>query len=126
MPSEPVPVTALADKEVYTADGARVGRVTDVVVDLDGETPVELALSDVAEGTVGGLPSGAAGVRVPFRLVRGVNDVVVLRAAASEAALPLPGSRDDGPAASDEAGPAGAPPSSEGGPSETDDGDPIV
>jgi sporulation protein YlmC with PRC-barrel domain len=93
MASDTTPVTDLADKEVFTADGARVGRVIDVLVDLEAETPVTLALSDVAEQTVGGLPAGAAGVRVPFRLVRGVGDVIVLRSAAREAALPLPGGR---------------------------------
>mgnify|MGYP006277259387 CR=1 FL=1 len=103
MPSDTTPVTALASKEVFTADGARVGRVTDVVVDLEADVPVALALSDVAEGTVGGLPGGAAGVRVPFRLVRGVGDAVVLRSAAHEAALPLPGGRDDGRSADDAA-----------------------
>ncbi|MFC7096526.1 PRC-barrel domain-containing protein [Halobaculum marinum] len=96
MASDPTPVTDLADKEVFTADGARVGRVTDVIVDLQAEAPVELALADVTERTVGGLPASAAGVRVPFHLVRGVGDVVVLRSAAHEAPLPLPGGRDDG------------------------------
>ncbi|SHH60157.1 PRC-barrel domain-containing protein [Halobaculum gomorrense] len=93
MPSDTTPVTDLASKEVFTADGARVGRVIDVLVDLEADVPVALALSDVDEGTVGGLPNGAAGVRVPFRLVRGVGDVIVLRSAAHEAALPLPGGR---------------------------------
>ncbi|WP_348608506.1 PRC-barrel domain-containing protein [Halobaculum rarum] len=96
MPSDTTPVTDLASKEAFTADGARVGRVTDVLVDLESDAPVALALSDVAEGTVGGLPGGAAGVRVPFRLVRGVGDAIVLRSAAREAALPLPGGRNDG------------------------------
>ncbi|MXR42100.1 hypothetical protein GRX01_12215 [Halobaculum sp. WSA2] len=101
MVSDTTPVTDLASKEVFTADGARVGRVADVLVDLEADAPVALALSDVAEGTVGGLPAGAAGVRVPFRLVRGVGDVIVLRSAAREAALPLPGGRDDGSGAGD-------------------------
>ncbi|GAA0209488.1 PRC-barrel domain-containing protein [Halobaculum roseum] len=96
MPSDTTPVTDLASKEVFTADGARVGRVIDVLVDLEADAPVALALSDVDEGTVGGLPSGAAGVRVPFRLVRGVGDVIVLTSAAHEAALPLPGGRGGG------------------------------
>ncbi|QZX98689.1 PRC-barrel domain-containing protein [Halobaculum rubrum] len=105
MPSDTTPVTDLASKEVFTADGARVGRVTDVLVDLEADAPVALALSDVVEGTVGGLPAGAAGVRVPFRLVRGVGDVIVLRSAAHEAALPLPGGHDDGPQGGDAADP---------------------
>ena len=103
MSSDTTPVTDLASKEVFTADGARVGRVTDVLVDLEADTPVALALSNVAEETVGGLPGGAAGVRVPFRLVRGVGDVVVLRSAAREAALPLPGGREDGQQGGDDA-----------------------
>ncbi|MFC7069091.1 PRC-barrel domain-containing protein [Halobaculum lipolyticum] len=114
MESDPAPVTDLARKEVFTADGARVGRVTDVIVDLQRETPVELALSDVAERTVGGLPDGAVGVRVPFDLVRGVGDVIVLRSAAHEAPLPLPGGRDADGDADDGDGP------------DADDGDPIV
>lgn len=117
MLSDPAPVTDLARKEVFTADGARVGRVTDVIVDLEGETPVVLALSDVAERTVGGLPDDAAGVRVPFELVRGVGDVIVLRSAAHEAPLPLPGGRGASDAA-DAADADGAP--------DTDDDDPIV
>jgi len=103
MPSDTTPVTDLAGKEVFTADGARVGRVTDVLVDLESDAAVSLALSDVAEETVGGLPGGAEGVRVPFRLVRGVGDAIVLRSAAREAALPLPGGRDDGPQGGDAA-----------------------
>ncbi|MFC7137365.1 PRC-barrel domain-containing protein [Halobaculum litoreum] len=85
MASDPAPVTDLASKAVFTADGARVGRVTDVIVDLEAETPVALAVGDVAERTVGGLPAAAAGVRVPFRLVGGIGDVIVLRTAAHEA-----------------------------------------
>ncbi|QZP38618.1 PRC-barrel domain-containing protein [Halobaculum magnesiiphilum] len=127
MPSDTTPVTDLASKEVFTADGARVGRVIDVLVDLEADAPVALALSDVDEETVGGLPNGAAGVRVPFRLVRGVGDVIVLRSAAHEAALPLPGGRgggsgisaDDGDGSPDRDAPT------DGGDASTGD-DPIV
>jgi len=129
MSSDPTPVTALADREVYAADGARVGRVVDVVVDLGANRAVALALGDVAERTVGALPADASGVRVPVRLVRGVGDAVVLSVDAGGAALPLPGSRaDDGavaatgePAADDDR-PAGAVDGDDAG----GDGDPIV
>ena len=123
MASDTTPVTDLANKEVFTADGARVGRVTDVIVDLEGETPVVLALANVAERTVGGLPAAAAGVRVPFELVRGVGDVVVLRSAAHEAPLPLPGGRDGDSSAGD---PSAGDASATGEDADADPGDPIV
>ncbi|MFC6786109.1 PRC-barrel domain-containing protein [Halobaculum halobium] len=110
MPSDTTPVTDLANTAVFTADGARVGRVTDVLVDLESGGSVALALSDVAEETVGGLPSAAAGVRVPYRLVRGVGDAIVLRSAAREAALPLPGARGDGRAPDTDPGDRDDPP----------------
>lgn len=119
MASDPAPVTDLASKAVFTADGARVGRVTDVIVDLEAETPVALAVGDVAERTVGGLPAAAAGVRVPFRLVGGIGDVIVLRTAAHEAPLPLPGGGDGEPTGAEGDGAAG-----DGG--ADGDGDPIV
>ncbi|UIO99238.1 PRC-barrel domain-containing protein [Halobaculum sp. CBA1158] len=96
MASDSTPVTALADKQVYTADGERVGRVVDVVVDLMDAGEVSLALADVERRTLGTLPSESAGLTIPFRYVRGVNDAVVLRISAREAAFPLPGSRDRG------------------------------
>lgn len=101
MSADPTPVTDLADREVYTADAVRVGRVVDVVVDLLEGTPVALAVADVSEDALGGPPDGAAGLRVPMSSVRGVGDAVVLRVTAREAALPLPG----GPGTGGGAGP---------------------
>ncbi|WP_277555429.1 PRC-barrel domain-containing protein [Halobaculum limi] len=99
MASDTAPVTDLANKPVFTADGWRVGHVVDVILDLDTGAPVALAIEDVETQTVGGLPADASGVRVPYRLIRGVGDVVVLAASAREAAFPLPGSRDAASAA---------------------------
>ncbi|QLG27170.1 PRC-barrel domain-containing protein [Halorarum halophilum] len=72
------PVTALADKEVYAADGRYVGRVVDIVVELETSERPALALQDVNEPIVGTFPEDAAGLRVPYRDVRAVGDVVVL------------------------------------------------
>lgn len=120
MASDTAPVTDLANKRVFTADGWRVGRVVDVVLDLDTGGPVALAIGDVETQTVGGLPAEASGVRVPYRLIRGVGDVVVLAASAREAAFPLPGSRDGASAAD------GADGRRDVGTADADGNDPIV
>ncbi|WP_435125280.1 PRC-barrel domain-containing protein [Halobaculum sp. D14] len=100
MPVGPeTPLTYLADKTVFTADGYRVGRVVDVVIDLEGDGAPALALGDVDEDTVGQLPDDAAGVRIPYRGIRGVEDAVVLRWRIADAARSLdsaPGSGPDG------------------------------
>jgi sporulation protein YlmC with PRC-barrel domain len=89
MPVGPrVPVTDLAGKAVYASDGAYVGRVVDLVLDLHVGGAPALALGDVNEAVVGALPDGAAGVRVPYRDVRAVEDAVVLAPRTGEAVVP--------------------------------------
>ena len=96
MPVGPrVPVTDLAGKQVYASDGAYVGRVVDLVVDLHSGGPPALALGDVNESVAGALPPGASGVRVPYRDVRAVNDVVVLAPHTGRAVVPAADPRGD-------------------------------
>lgn len=81
----PTPVTALADREVYAADGYYVGRVVDIVVELETSERPALALQDVNESVVGTLPDDAVGIRIPYRAVRAVDDIVVLSKPVGEA-----------------------------------------
>jgi len=63
---------------VYTAAGNRVGEAVDLVLDLFEARVVAVLVEDVATGLAETVPADAAGVRVPFRYVAGIDDAVVL------------------------------------------------
>ena len=63
---------------VYTAAGVRFGEAVDLVLDLH-ETRVDAVLVEDVPTVPDGVDSAdAAGIRVPYRYVAGIDDVVVL------------------------------------------------
>jgi len=69
---------ALADlrgKEVYLPDGRRLGLVHDCVIDIDDWSCTHLFVNECERGIV----EDGVHVAVPWRWVRAMNDVVILR-----------------------------------------------
>jgi sporulation protein YlmC with PRC-barrel domain len=63
---------------VYTAAGVRFGEAVDLVLDLHEARVVDVLVEDVPTVPDGVDSADAAGVRVPYRYVAGIGDVVVL------------------------------------------------
>ena len=68
-------VTAVRGKEVFLPDGRRLGRVHDAVIDLEGMSCSHLFVTE----TTPELVEQCIDVAVPWRWIRGVGDIVVLR-----------------------------------------------
>jgi sporulation protein YlmC with PRC-barrel domain len=63
---------------VYTAAGVRFGEAVDLVLDLHETRVAAVLVEDVPTVPDGVDSADAAGVRVPYRYVAGIDDVVVL------------------------------------------------
>ncbi|RDZ51777.1 photosystem reaction center subunit H [Haloferax sp. Atlit-10N] len=70
------PIPSIEGRPVYTASGARLGEAVDLCVDLDADRVTALLVS--VEDPPEGLEVGPRGVRVPFKWIRGMADIVVL------------------------------------------------
>ena len=68
-------MTELRGREVILPDGRRLGMVHDTVVDFDGWTCSHLFVSDTSPDLV----EGAIHIAIPWRWVRAVNEIVLLR-----------------------------------------------
>ncbi len=79
-------IASIRGKEVYLPDGRKLGTVHDAVIDLDGMACSHLFVV----GTPASLVEQSIDVAVPWRWVRGVGEVVVLRWF-PPAPIPLPG-----------------------------------
>ena len=75
---EPVPIPSVGETPVYTADGHYFGDVVDLALDLETAQAEALLVGNVDTDRFGPLPDGAEGVRVPYRYVRSIGDIVVL------------------------------------------------
>ncbi|MDE1820257.1 MAG: PRC-barrel domain-containing protein [Euryarchaeota archaeon] len=70
-----VEITQLVDRDVYTPDGRHLGKVTNIVLDVEGGRADGLFVAEPSEYLV----EGSRGVNVPFRWVAAVNDVILLK-----------------------------------------------
>ena len=70
-----VEITQLVDRDIYTPDGRHLGKVTNVVLDIEGGRADGLFVSEPSEYLV----EGSRSVNVPFRWVAAVNDVILLK-----------------------------------------------
>ena len=68
-------MTELRGRDVFLPDGRRLGMVHDTVVDFDGWTCSHLFVSDTSPDLV----EGAIHIAIPWRWVRAVNEIVLLR-----------------------------------------------
>ncbi|HIB59961.1 MAG TPA: hypothetical protein EYN46_04430 [Candidatus Poseidoniales archaeon] len=68
-------MTALRGRAVFLPDGRRLGMVHDTVVDFDGWTCSHLFVRDTSPELV----EGAIHIAIPWRWVRAVNEIVLLR-----------------------------------------------
>jgi sporulation protein YlmC with PRC-barrel domain len=70
-----VEMTQLIDRDVYTQEGRLLGRVTNVVLDVEGARIDGLYIAEPN----GLLVEGERSVNVPFRWVSAVSDVILLK-----------------------------------------------
>jgi sporulation protein YlmC with PRC-barrel domain len=68
-------VTNLIGVEIFSDRGYRLGAVNDVIVDFDSQTIYGLYV----EKTNDGLVEDGVSVLVPYRWVRAVGDVIILK-----------------------------------------------
>ncbi|MGC8562155.1 MAG: PRC-barrel domain-containing protein [Thermoplasmata archaeon] len=68
-------VTNLIGLEIFSDKGYRLGSVNDVIVDFDSQTIYGLYV----ERTNDGLVEDGVSVLVPYRWVRAVGDVIILK-----------------------------------------------
>ncbi|EQB66043.1 MAG: PRC-barrel protein [Thermoplasmatales archaeon I-plasma] len=68
-------VTNLIGLEIFSDKGYRLGSVNDVIVDFDAQTIYGLYV----ERTNDGLVEDGVSVLVPYRWVRAVGDVIILK-----------------------------------------------
>ena len=68
-------MTELRGRDVFLPDGRRLGMVHDTVVDFDVWTCSHLFVHDTSPDLV----EGAIHIAIPWRWVRAVNEIVLLR-----------------------------------------------
>jgi len=69
-------ISTLFGLRVYTDEGRYVGKVEDVVIDLNGRYVKGLALGDYNKVLI---DSRAPGIIIPYRLVKSVGDIVLVK-----------------------------------------------
>lgn len=69
-------ISSLFGLNVYTDEGRYVGRVEDVVIDIESRQIRGLALQDYNKSLI---ESRAIGVILPYRIVKSVGDIVIVK-----------------------------------------------
>jgi sporulation protein YlmC with PRC-barrel domain len=69
-------ISTLFGLKVYTDEGRYVGKVDDVLIDIDQRLIKGLAVGDYNKSII---DSKAPGVIIPYRLVKSVNDIVIIK-----------------------------------------------
>jgi sporulation protein YlmC with PRC-barrel domain len=69
-------ISTLFGLKVYTDEGRYVGKVDDVLIDPDQRLIKGLAVGDYNKSII---ESKAPGVIIPYRLVKSVNDIVIIK-----------------------------------------------
>ena len=70
-------ISELYTMQVYTEKAVHVGEVENVVIDVDGKKIESLAVGKLNPELLD--LKGFKGVRVPFRIVRAIGDIVIIR-----------------------------------------------
>ncbi|WP_456327342.1 PRC-barrel domain-containing protein [Archaeoglobus sp.] len=69
-------ISALLGLKIYTDEGRYVGVVKDLVLDVENRRIKSLAISDFNKTLI---DSKAKGVLIPYRLVKAVGDIVIVK-----------------------------------------------
>ncbi|ADB58778.1 PRC-barrel domain-containing protein [Archaeoglobus profundus] len=69
-------ISTLLGLKVYTDEGRYVGVVKDLVLDVENRRIKSLAISDYNKTLIN---SKAKGVLIPYRLVKAVGDIVIVK-----------------------------------------------
>ncbi len=69
-------ISSLFGLNVYTDEGRYVGRIEDVVIDIERRQIRGLALQDYNRSII---ESKAIGVILPYRIVKSVGDIVIVK-----------------------------------------------
>ena len=74
----PQEITTLVGREVYTKNGAFVGEVEDLRLDMDRQGVTGLALHEVNDELFDADVRSSRGVILPYRWVQAVGDIVIV------------------------------------------------
>jgi len=69
-------ITTLFGLRVFTDEGRYVGRVEDVIIDTESNTITGVVVVDYNKAII---DSTARGVVIPYRIVRAVGDIVLVK-----------------------------------------------
>ncbi len=69
-------ISSVLGLKVYTDEGRYVGKIADLSIDVDGRQVKGLAIVDVNRLLI---ETRASGVIVPYRLVKAVGDIVIIK-----------------------------------------------
>ncbi len=69
-------ITTFFGLKVYTDEGRYIGRIEDVVIDPDMKVVRGLAVVEYNKDII---ESNAKGVIIPYRIVKAVGDIVIIR-----------------------------------------------
>jgi sporulation protein YlmC with PRC-barrel domain len=69
-------IYSLLGMKVYTDEGRFVGVVKDLVIDVERRRIKSIAISDYNKSLI---DSDAKGVLIPYRLVKAVGDIVIVK-----------------------------------------------
>ncbi|MDK2796143.1 MAG: hypothetical protein PWQ22_317 [Archaeoglobaceae archaeon] len=78
-------ITALFGMRVFTDEGRYVGRVEDVIIESDSNTITGIVVVDYNRALI---DKSSRGVIIPYRLVRAVGDIVILKDVFSKKRVP--------------------------------------
>ncbi|MHC1627021.1 MAG: PRC-barrel domain-containing protein [Methanoculleaceae archaeon] len=70
-------ITELFGLPVYTDRATYVGQVDDVIIDVAGKKLDALAVGNLSREI--GEVRGYRGIRIPYRLIRAIGDIVIIR-----------------------------------------------
>ncbi|ADC64825.1 PRC-barrel domain protein [Ferroglobus placidus DSM 10642] len=69
-------ISSLFGMKVYTDEGRYVGKVDDVVIDVERRQIKSLAVSEVNKALIN---TRYRGVLIPYRLVKSVGDIIIIK-----------------------------------------------
>jgi sporulation protein YlmC with PRC-barrel domain len=74
-------ITELFGMQVYTEKAVLIGEIDDIVLDVDSKKIDSLAVGNLNPQLLD--LKGFKGIRVPFRIIRAIGDIVIVRHLAS-------------------------------------------